>query len=76
MKSNANEDLAWGPFWNSLVVTPEYLDERLQFIRELARKTIKQSCKRLTEIADGAAVPYSEERRKAVEAIDWWSDDE
>ena len=76
MKATANDDLSWGPFWNSLIVSPEYLDERLKFIRELAHKTINQCCKRLTEIADGAAVAYSEERRKAVEAVAWWSDDE
>ena len=74
-KSVAADDLSWGPFFNSLVVTPEYLDERLLFIRQLALKTITQSCSRLTEIAGGAIRPYSDERMKAIEAIAWWSQD-
>lgn len=75
-KAEKDEEPLDGPFWNSLVVTPEYLDERIRFIRELARKTTKQVCKRLTEIALTAPNAYSEERKKAVDAIEWWSGDE
>lgn len=63
-------------FWDSFIVTSEYLNERLSFIQDLARKTTKQACKRLTEIAAMSSSPYSEERKKAVAALDWWMEDE
>lgn len=75
-KAEKDEEPLDGPFWNSLVVTPDYLDARLKFIRELARKTVKQVCKRLAEVALAAPSPYSEERMKAVHAVEWWSGDE
>lgn len=71
-KADISDTALDGPFRDSLVVKPDYLDDRIRFVSELARKTIKQACKRLIEVSLTAPCPYSEERIKAIEAIDWW----
>lgn len=73
-KTEINEESLEGPFWGSLVITPAYLDEQLEFIRKVVYKTIKQSCKRLSEIALTVPIAYSEEKKEAVKAIEWWSE--
>jgi hypothetical protein len=75
-KAATSEEPLNGSFWNSLVITSTYLDERLEFIRALVRKTTKQACKRLTEIALTAPTPYSDEKNKAINAFEWWSEAE
>jgi hypothetical protein len=66
---------AYRPFFDSLVVTPEYFDERLAFIISIARKLLKASHSAVLAYAAHSGSNYDAERSKAVDALLWCGDD-
>ncbi|TAJ75483.1 hypothetical protein EPO44_21985 [bacterium] len=70
-----SESNAVRPFFDSLVVGPEYFDERLEFIKGVARKILKASHSALHTFIEKSGVSYLPERMKAVDAFLWWGDD-
>lgn len=63
------------PFFDSLLVSPEYFDERLEFIKEMARKILKATHSALHAFAGKSGASYSPEQMKAVDAFLWWGND-
>lgn len=64
------------PFLDSLVVSPDYFDERLEFIKGIARKILKATHSALHAHIKNSGDSYSGERLKAVDAFLWWDDDQ
>ena len=62
------------PFLDSLVISPDYFDERLEFIKGIARKTLKATHSALHAHIEKSGASYSGERLKAVDAFLWWDD--
>ena len=61
-----------GAHFDSLVVTPDYFDERADFILRIAHKTIEATRSAFAGIFANAGDEYSTERVKAVAALGWW----
>lgn len=62
------------PFFDSLVVTPAYFDERLEFIKSVARKILKATHSALHDHIEKSGISYPPERLKALDAFLWWDD--
>ncbi len=69
-----SEDKASRPFFDSLVVTPEYFDERLEFIKAIAKKILKATHSALRDYVAKSGISYPPNRFKAVDAFLWWDD--
>lgn len=74
-KGLSQEHKASQPFFDSLVVTPEYFDERLEFINGIARKILKSTHSALHDYVAKSSSDYHPERLKALDAFLWWDDD-
>ncbi|TBR75362.1 MAG: hypothetical protein EPN64_13030 [Burkholderiaceae bacterium] len=61
-----------GAHFDSLVVTPDYFDERADFILRIAHKTIEATRSAFAGVVANASEKYSTERLKAVDALGWW----
>jgi hypothetical protein len=64
------------PFFDSLVVTPAYLDERIKFLSSIARKTLKATHSALLSYVKQEQLQYSPERLQAVKFLLWWNAEE
>jgi hypothetical protein len=62
------------PFFDSLVVTPEYFDERLEFIKGVSRKILKATHSALHDHVAKSGGNFQSERLKAVDTFLWWGD--
>lgn len=60
------------PFFDSLVVTPEYIDERIEFIVRIARKILKATHGALMNCIEKRDLKYTPERMGAVNFMLWW----
>jgi len=69
--SSSGEKLR-GAYYDSLVVTAEYFDERVRFVLKIARKTAKATRSSVANVVSSAPEAYSTERLKAVNALGWW----
>lgn len=61
-------------FSNSLVVTADYFDKNLEFIKGIAQKMLKATHGALETYVNDRGFEYSTERKKAMDALDWWGD--
>lgn len=73
-KAPLQEHRNFRPFFDSLVVTSEYFDERLEFIKGIAQKILKATHSALHHYVEQSGSEYHPERLKAVDAFLWWDD--
>jgi hypothetical protein len=61
-------------YFDSLVITKEYVLEKLNFISGIAQKLLKANNKALIAYADANDIELSSERKKAIDAFLWWNE--
>lgn len=69
------EKISYQPYFDSLLVKAEYLDERITFIEEVAKKILKASHEALSKVIGESNSILSEERGKALSCLMWWGDE-
>jgi hypothetical protein len=57
------------PFFDSLIVSKTYIDEKFNFIKEIARKMLKASHIALTKYLDENGIQLTEWKKKAVDSF-------
>ncbi|MFB9127601.1 hypothetical protein E2553_41585 [Paraburkholderia dipogonis] len=67
---------SYTPYYDSLVVTADYFDQRLTFIRDIAAKLLRATYSALNSYIHQSGEQYSEERKKALDAFLWRYEDE
>lgn len=75
-QTSAPANKSYAPYYDSLVVTPGYFDQRLAFIRDIAAKLLRTTHSALNSYIDESGEQYSEERKKALDAFLWRYEDE
>ncbi|MFX1689424.1 hypothetical protein [Paraburkholderia sp. A1RO-5L] len=75
-QTSALENKSYTPYYDSLVVTADYFDQRLKFIRDIAAKLRRATHSALNSYIHQSGEQYSEERKKALDAFLWRYEDE
>jgi len=60
------------PYFDSLVVTTDYFDEKSEFISGIAQKIMKSTHSALSSYINENGIRYKKERKKALNSFLWW----